>query len=238
VNCYRDPLLLQENQYESSARAFYHAMIIEVAKRLSRGLSLAGNYTLSKAIDEVTDFNSDFQANDQTNTRAERALSAFDQRHKVVIYASYQSPFHTDRRNSLVKNLVADSSLAPIFRANSARPFSLLAGTDLNGDRHNTTDRPVGAGRNTGIGPNFWSLDLRLARRIALGKEGRNLEVAFDAFNLFNRLNYATVNNTVGADFKAPFNVQARKDLSPSDPLAYTSAFDPRRIQLGLRLNF
>jgi hypothetical protein len=238
VNCYRDPLLLQENQYESSARAFYHAMIIEVAKRLSRGLSLAGNYTLSKAIDEVTDFNSDFQANDQTNTRAERALSSFDQRHKVVIYASYQSPFRTDRRNSFVKNLVADFSLAPIFRANSARPFSLLAGTDLNGDRHNTTDRPVGAGRNTGIGPNFWSLDLRLARRIALGKEGRNLEVAFDAFNLFNRLNYATVNNTVGADFKAPFNVQARKDLSPSDPLAYTSAFDPRRIQLGLRLNF
>jgi hypothetical protein len=238
VNCYRDPLLLQENQYESSARAFYHGMIIEVTRRLNRDWSLAGNYTLSKAIDEVTDFNSDFQANDQTNLRAERARSPFDQRHKVVIYGYYQSPFHTGRRNSLVKNLVADFSLAPIFRANSARPFSLLAGTDLNGDRHNTTDRPVGAARNTGIGPNFWSFDLRVARRIALGKEGRNLEVAFDAFNLFNRLNYATVNNTVGPNFKAPFNVHARKDLLPSDPLAYTSAFDPRRIQLGLRLNF
>lgn len=238
VNCYRDPLLLQENQYESSGRAFYHAMIVEVTRRLSRGLSLAGNYTLSRAVDEVTDFNSDFQANDQTNLRAERALSAFDQRHKVVVYASYQSPFHASRRLSFVKNLVADFSVAPIFRANSARPFSLLAGTDLNGDRHNTTDRPVGAGRNTGIGPNFWSFDLRVARRIALGREGRNLELAFDAFNLFNRLNYATVNNTVGADFKGPFNVHARKDLRPSDPLAYTSAFDPRRIQLGLRLNF
>ena len=239
VNCYRDPLLLQENQYESSARAFYHGMIIEVTKRLNRGLSLAGNYTWSKSIDEVTDFNSDFQANDQTNLRAERARSPFDQRHRVVIYGSYESPFQTSRRNSLVKNLLADFLLAPIFRANSARPFSLLAGTDLNGDRHNTTDRPVGAGRNTGIGPNFWTLDLRVARRIALGKEGRDhLEVSFDAFNLFNRLNYATVNNTVGADFKAPFNVHARKDLGPSDPLAYTSAFDPRRIQLGLRLSF
>jgi hypothetical protein len=238
VNCFRDPLLLQENQYESTARAFYHGMIIEVTKRVSRGWSLAGNYTLSKSIDEVTDFNSDFQANDQSNTRAEQSLSPFDQRHKVVIYGSYQSPFRMGHGNSVIKNLLADFLLTPIVRANSARPFSLLAGTDLNGDRHNTTDRPVGAGRNTGIGPNFCSVDLRVARRFRLGLEQRNLELSFEAFNLFNRLNYATVNNTVGPDFKSTSNVHARKDLLPSDPLAYTSAFDPRRIQLGLRLNF
>jgi hypothetical protein len=140
--------------------------------------------------------------------------------------------------NSVIKNLLADFLLTPIVRANSARPFSLLAGTDLNSDRHNTTDRPVGAGRNTGIGPNFWGVDLRVARRFRLGLEQRNLELSFEAFNLFNRLNYATVNNTVGPDFKSTSNVHARKDLLPSDPLAYTSAFDPRRIQLGLRLNF
>jgi hypothetical protein len=140
--------------------------------------------------------------------------------------------------DSVIKKLLADFSLMPIVRANSARPFSLLAGTDLNGDRHNTTDRPVGAGRNTGIGPNFWSVDLRVARAFPLRSEKRNLELSFEAFNLFNRLNYATVNNTVGPDFKPPFNVHARKDLLPSQPLAYTSAFDPRRIQLGLRLNF
>ena len=238
LNCFRDPLLLQENQYESTARAFYHGMIIEVTKRLSRGWSLAGNYTLSKSIDEVTDFNSDFQANDQTDTRAEQSLSPFDQRHKVVIYGSYQSPFRMGHGNSVIKNLLADFLLTPIVRANSARPFSLLAGTDLNGDRHNTTDRPVGVGRYTGIGPNFWSVDVRVARRFRLGLEQRNLELSFEAFNLFNRLNYATVNNTVGPEFQSTSNVHARKDLLPSDPLAYTSAFDPRRIQLGLRLNF
>jgi hypothetical protein len=134
--------------------------------------------------------------------------------------------------------LIADFSLGPIFRANSGRPFSLLAGTDVNGDRHNTTDRPIGAGRNTGVGPTFWSFDLRVARLIGLGNEKRSLELSFDSFNLFNRLNFATVNNTVGPNFKPPFNVRPRKDLGPSDPLAYTSAFDARRIQLGLRLNF
>jgi hypothetical protein len=238
VNCFRDPLLFQENIYESSGRAFYHGMIVEVNKRFSRNFSLAGSYTLSKAIDEVTDFNSGFQANDQTNTRLERALSAFDQRHKVVIYAYFQSPSRAASGQGALKNIVADFAFTPIFRANSARPFNLLTGAEINGDRHSDTDRPLFAGRNTGIGPDFWTLDLRLARRIALGAETRNLELTFETFNLFNRLNFSSVNNTVGPNFAPPYNVKARKDLSPSQPTAYTSAFEARRIQLGVRLSF
>ena len=38
---------------------------------------------------------------------------------------------------------------------------------------------------------------------------GRNLEISFESFNLFNRLNYATVNNTLAPDFQAPFNVHS-----------------------------
>ncbi len=236
--CFRDPLLFQENLYESSARAIYHGMIVEVNKRFSRNFTLAANYTYSKAIDDVTDFNSDFQANDQTNLNAERALSAFDQRHKFVAYAYLQSPFHTTSGNSLAKNIVADFALTPILRGNSARPFNLLTGVDLNGDRHSTTDRPVHAGRNTGIGPDFWTFDLRLARQIRLGNESRILEVTAEAFNLLNRLNYASINNTVGPSFAAPFRVEGRSDVSPSTPLGFTSATDARRIQLGARFSF
>jgi hypothetical protein len=58
-----------------------------------------------------------------------------------------------------------------------------------------------------------------------------------DVFNLFNRLNFRGVNNTVG-NISGPFNLEGRKELSPSQPLGFTSAFDPRRIQLGLRLTF
>jgi Carboxypeptidase regulatory-like domain len=238
TSCFRDPLLFQENVYESSARAFYHGMIVEISKRFRGNVSLAGSYTLSKAIDEVTDYNSDFQPNDQTNVRLERALSAFDQRHKFVIYAYLQSPYHAGSANSVLSNVLADFVLTPIFRANSTRPFNLLVGGELNGDRHSTTDRPVFAGRNTGIGPNFWTLDLRLGRRIPLGSESRNLELIFEAFNLFNRLNFASVNNTVGRSFPPPYSVKARKDVGPSVALGYTSAFDPRRIQLGFRLSF
>src|SRR5262249_27219181 len=135
LSCFRDPLLLQDNIYESSGGAFYHGMTVEASKRMGHGIGFGVNYTLSKAIDEVTDYNSDFQANDQTDLRAERALSSFDQRHKLVVYGSLDTPF---------------VSVTPVVRGNSARPFNLLAGTDVNGDRHSTTDRPIFAGRNTG----------------------------------------------------------------------------------------
>ena len=51
--------------------------------------------TFSKVIDEVTDFNSDFEPQDQLNARAERALSAFDQRHRLVVSSVVESPFKT-----------------------------------------------------------------------------------------------------------------------------------------------
>ena len=218
-----DPLLFQFNVYESTARASYHGLVLEWKKRLSRRLSAAVNYTFSKAIDDVTDYNSDFQPNDQTALAAEKALSAFDQRHKLVVYGVCQAPWGIQ--------------LAPVFRSNSSRPFNLLVGSDLNQDRHGTTDRPAFAGRNTGIGPDFWTVDLRLAKRIPLGGERRFIELTAEGFNLFNHLNYSSLNNTVGA-ISAPFNLKGRHDRSPSEPLGFTSAYDPRRIQLGARVTF
>ena len=217
-----NPLILQDNVYESTGKAFYHGFILSVNKRFSNHFSFFANYTFSKAIDEVTDFNSDFQPSDQTNLRAERSLSAFDQRHKFVVASVIDSPWFT---------------VSPIIRANSGRPFNLLAGADLNADRHSTTDRPPFIGRNTGRGPNFWTVDLRVSRKIGLG-ERANLEVLAEAFNLFNRLNFASVNNTVGATYAGPLNPSGDKSLNPSQPLGFTSAAGPRRFQLGVRLNF
>jgi hypothetical protein len=235
--CFARPTILQDNVYESTARAFYHGFILEVNKRLSHHFSLSGSYTFSKAIDEVTDFNSDFQGVDQTNLRAERALSAFDQRHKLVIYGVLESPWRGGSGSHPLSRVFANFVVTPLLRGNSSRPFNLLVGSDINGDRHSTSDRPPFAGRNTGRGPNFWTFDLRVARRIGLPSERRSIELMFEAFNLFNRLNFSSVNNTVGV-IGPPFNLTGRRDRRPSEPLGFTSAFDPRRIQLGFRLNF
>jgi hypothetical protein len=219
---FRDVSLIQDNVYESTGRSFYHGMTIEVSKRLSPRLDVHANYTWSKAIDDVVDFNSDFQAADALDLRAERALSSFDQRHKVVAYASIEAP--------------GGWMLSPIMRGNTGRPFNLLVGSDLNEDLHGTTDRPPFAGRNTGKGPGFWSVDLRLTRQIRIG-ESVTLDVIGETFNVFNRLNFRSVNNAVGL-LLPPFDVRGRRDLRPSEPLAFTSAFEPRQIQVGLRLSF
>jgi len=228
---FKQPLLFQDNVYESTASSFYHGLILEANKRFGRRFSFAGNYTFSKAIDETTDYNSDFQPNNQLCRRCERALSSFDQRHKVVLYALVQAP----NGGSGYRKLFGDFTLTPIYRYSSSRPFNLLAGAELNNDRHNTTDRPFIAGRNIGIGPAFWTFDARLTRSIRL-REHRTLELMFEAFNLFNNLNLASVNNTVGSAI--PSSLHGLGERTPSQPLGFTAAFDPRRIQLGLRLSF
>ena len=230
---FKNPLLFQDDVYESTANSWYNGVTVEAAKRFAANSSVNFSYTFSKAIDETVDFNSDFQPNDQTCRRCEHALSSFDQRHKLVLYAVLSAP-HGGLTG--FSKLLSDFNFSPIFRYNSPRPFNLLSGSELNNDRHNTTDRPFFAGRNTGIGPSFWTFDSRLSRRIRF-TERTSLDLMFEAFNLFNKLNYASVNNTVG-NISGPFNLEGRNDRTPSQPLGFTSAFDPRRIQLGLRMTF
>ncbi|MGH9830568.1 MAG: TonB-dependent receptor, partial [Blastocatellia bacterium] len=149
-----DPRFLQLNQYESSANSFYHGLTVTFTKRYSHHFSINANYTFSKAIDEVVDFNSDFSAASAFCQRCERALSSFDQRHRFVFTGVFDSAKTAKRDAGFVNNLLADWQVVPIFIAGSARPFDLLAGVDLNGDNQTNSDRPiignVPLGRNTG----------------------------------------------------------------------------------------
>ena len=224
--------VLQNNVEESTASSFYHALILQASKRFSNHFSVNANYTFSKAIDDVTDFNSDFEPQDQLNARADRALSSFDQRHRFVLSSVLESG---------AKSLwLRDFTLSPIVQASSGRPFNILTGFDNFGDNHPTVHRPFGAGRNIGHGPDFFVVDLRLARRFAFSVDGRrNVELTAEGFNLLNRTNFKSVNNVVGniglAALPQPIAGHAG---TPTDPLAFTSAFDPRQFQFGLKVNF
>jgi hypothetical protein len=230
--CFADATrtILQNNQYSSIANAVYHGGIAEVRKRFSDYFTFMANYTFSKAIDDSTDFNSDYAAFNEVNLAAERAFSDFDQRHKVVVAAVVESPW---------RNLgwLSGFQVAPIVTYNSGHPFNLLAGADINGDNHFTNDRPPGAGRNTGLGPTYASFDMRLSRALNIG-EHCNLQFLAEGFNITNRTNYARVNNIVGAAFAPPFSVHGTAALSPSQPLGFTSASSKREIQIGVRFDF
>ena len=230
--CFADPTrtILQNNEYASVANAVYHGGILEIKKRFTDHFTLFANYTYSKAIDDSTDFNSDYAAFNEVDLAGDRSLSDFDQRHKFVIATVVDSPW-------VHSKLLSGFELSPVLTFNSGHPFNLLAGADVNGDNHFTNDRPPGASRNSGLGPNFVSFDMRLGYTIKLGEQ-RSLRFTAEGFNLANRTNFARVNNTVGAAFAPPFNVHGIAGLSPSQPLGFTAAMPRREIQLGLRFEF
>jgi hypothetical protein len=235
AQCFVNPLLLQTNQYSSVASSVFQGGILEVTKRLSNHYSLFGNFTYSKANDTTTDFNSDFGPQDNTDLNLERGLSSFDQRYKVVAAAIAETSGSSAWKGGW--------QIAPIITYTSGHPFNLLAGTDVNGDRHSTNDRPLGAGRNTGLGPNYIDFDFRLTKTFQAGERAQVIVVA-EGFNLFNRLNFASVNNIVGptciecAVLGHTFVQNGLNNVIPSQGLGFTSALAPRQFQLGARLNF
>jgi hypothetical protein len=242
-----NPFRLQDNHYESTANSFYHAGTIQVTKRFAHHFSINTNYTFSKTIDEVTDFNSDFSAQNPIDIRSDRALSAFDQRHRFVFSGVFASPFDVDTTTG---RLFGGWTLAPIFIAGSGRPFNVLLGIDANGDGVSTRDRPClresatspcnpgsNLGRNTGRGEPFYNVDLRLARRFTFA-ESKALELTFEAFNLLNHTNFIGINNIVGTTPITDGNPRGIRGRAPTQPFGFTAAAPARQLQFGAKFNF
>jgi outer membrane receptor protein involved in Fe transport len=85
------------------ASSSYHAAIVSLQRRFSRGLTLNGSYTFSKLIDLAlgqfageTLSNAGFQNNN--NLRADRSLSALDAPHRLVVNGLYALPFGEGRK--------------------------------------------------------------------------------------------------------------------------------------------
>jgi hypothetical protein len=241
--CVVNPLVVQNNQYSSNAYALYEGAILEVKERFSNYVTLFGNYTFSKGFDTSTDYNSDYGPQDPIDLNIDRGLSEFDERHKVVVAGVFNSP-STNR-------FLSGFSLAPIFTYHRGHPFNLLAGGEVNGNNHTTNERPIGAPRDTGLGPDYVNFDMRLSWKMNLGEKA-NLLFTAEGFNIANHTNFASVNNEVGPLFGfqhgfTTFNVHGLRPgtalpdgsvATPSTPLAFTSAFPKRQVQLGVRLTF
>jgi Carboxypeptidase regulatory-like domain/TonB dependent receptor len=241
--CFVNPLIVQNNQYSSEAYALYEGGIVEIKKHFSDHFTLFGNYTFSRATDTSTDFNSDYGPQDPTNINIDRSLSEFDERHKVVLAAVIDSPWK--------QKILSGFQFSPIVSYHSGHPFNLLAGGEVNGDNHTTNERPIGAPRDTGLGPNYVDFDGRLTWLQKIGDKA-SVQFTAEGFNIANRTNFASVNNEVSPVFGltpgfATFNVHGIRPgtaiasggvATPSTPLAFTSAFPMREIQLGLRFSF
>ena len=234
-----NPALTSNLVLASTGNSLYHALVLQARRRFRSWWSLDAYFTYSKAIDDVTDFTTDYAAQNQFDNRAERGPSLFNQKFRFTLTSVLQAPWGRGR-TGFQGALVRGWTLSPIVQADSARPFNILTGYDNLGDGFTNTHRPLGLGRNAGIGPAYFSVDARLSRIVRLRPEsGLALEFTAEAFNALNHVNFDTVNNIVGSTpvQGLPHPLTGRVG-PPTEPFSFVSARDPRQIQLGLKVAF
>ncbi|MBM3811504.1 MAG: TonB-dependent receptor [Acidimicrobiia bacterium] len=237
-----DPTITQLNLYSSIGNSIYHGMTASLTKRYSRNTQLQIHYTFSKAIDNVTDFNSAFAAFLPTRLDLDRAVSVFNISHNFVASGVFTSPFQKGPGRNVMERALADITFSPVVFLRSGIPFTLRTGFDTNGDTHGDYDRPFFAGRNTALGENFYSVDARLIKQFYVKADGSlRVEFVAEGSNLLNRTNFVSVNDVVGVDPQflfGPYNLRGSRNISRTSPLGFNAAASARQLQFAVKIVF
>jgi hypothetical protein len=201
------------SQYSPSARSQYDGMHVSFVQRPSKWGQYRLSYTYAKAMSNVGEF---FFSSpiDPFNLDRDWGRSDDDQRHRFVA-------------NGAVT--IHGFQVSGTLQAYSALPFNVTSGvTTIQG----TAGRPVVDGdyiaRNAGIGPDFFSLGMRLSRPFTVGRT--RIEGMIEGFNLTNHTNVVTVQGNFGAG-AYPTNPTPNFGIP-------TAVGDPRSFQLGIRARF
>jgi hypothetical protein len=121
--------------------SYYNALRIRLEKRYSSGLQWQLSYSFSKSIDTGSDVTGAVTLTENASAASMRALSDFDQRHRVNINFSYRLPMYARTRG--FRNAVLGGwTLSSNQTYASGNPFSVTAGYDLNADGV-SADRPI-----------------------------------------------------------------------------------------------
>lgn len=234
-------------QYTSFGETWYKGLTLSLNKRLSSNYQFLVSYTLSKAEDTSTDFQSAFivqnngRGRDPNNLtglpigfdpNSEKGAATHDQRHRLVVSGLYQLPWRLQ--------------FSTIITAASGRPYTPLAGVDLNGDgdggafpsdraRTNPADPSTSVARNSQTMKSQIIVDTRLSKRFMVG--GRwAVDGIVDVFNLLNRANYTEINTIFGT---GAFPSTPQKDAQGRVTYGtYTEALPGRQMQLAVKLIF
>ncbi len=232
---------------ESIGRSRYDGMNISYRQRGFHKVDLIANYTLARAVGYDQDGGSfRYYPRDPRNPFSpnEFGPSFNDERHHVTIAGTV--------------NLPLGMVFSPILQAGSARPYlvtssfnelNLSGGSSagalvvLNSDPNNvlatTTMSKLAIVQcyysgnchvvpyNSLRGDPYFNMDVRLAKNIKLG-EGRNLQLAFQGFNLFNHANYGNNFDNVVQDSTFGKAVGFINPTSSLLPRAFTAEFGAR----------
>ena len=241
--------------YESVANSSYQALWVTVQKRYSAGLQFSGSYTWSKSIDENSRNIQGVVVQDSYNLHGDRGLSDYDARHRFVLSAVYDLPFHSNKfvdgwQLSLIQTLQSGNPINfhtnfnTLTGAGTLRPVvngPVVAGYSPATNRSATFINYVSLsafpkqgnvfgnlGRNVVIGPGFENLDFSLVKNVKL-YERATLQIRGDAFDLLNQTNFGQPNSTLGS---STFGLINNTRFPTGD------SGSSRQLQLALKLLF
>lgn len=201
----------------------HHALTLDARQRPVRGVGFGVSYTWGKTLSNADSLANvaDFPAG--TDIALERALSRQHVAHRFTAQATGITPLPVGPARAL--------TLAAIVTADSGRPFTIFAGSDVNGDGNPNSDRAGLLARGTLDGPAYASLDLRLAWPLRWRNRTWG-QVRADVFNAFNRTNVRDLNTVWGSDDLSRQPDAALRFNTPRD------VFNARQLELGVRLTF
>jgi hypothetical protein len=143
--------------------SIYHSLQLSAEKRMSHGLTILGNYTYSRSIDDlpngggVADIGADTVSprpwDDPLRHQFDRGPSDFDHTHRFVASYVWQLPELTSA-NGFVRHAFGGWQFGGVVSAQTGRPFTVLSGasganssgTGIGQDRGSLVGNPYGAG--------------------------------------------------------------------------------------------
>jgi len=173
---------------DDSGVSVYHGGNVSLTGRMGKNFNFNANYTLSHTFDDGTFTTFVSTPQDLYKRYLERANSVQDVRHRFIANVVAHGPAQT-----FLKNF----EFSDILNLQSGRPFTIFVGNDINNDTNPVTDRVGLSPRNSYRGDPLYSNDVRLAYQFGLG-ENKKLQLAVDAFNVFNRPNVDEVTSVYG----------------------------------------
>ena len=159
--------------YETSgAASIYHGLQVGLRRQFHGGFSMSGNYVFSKSIDDAASVGGAGRtvAQNYLDLQAERGLSSFDVRNKLLINDIYQLPFGEQRRwlnkGGTMGRVLGNWQLSGITTIQSGTPYtaqilgnlSNLAGTAaISNLRADATGLPVELSRSQRTALDFFN---------------------------------------------------------------------------------
>ncbi len=239
--------------FESAARSLYNGLALQFTQRLTRGFQFIAAYTYSRAKDErpdqtivVVGADDSKIVENQVNPGADFGRSDTNVPHRFVFSPVYEWGRIHWSDNAVTRALFSDYTISSIIQFQSGTPYSALVSGDPNNDGNRATDRLPGTVRNQFTTSAIYQFDARLTRSINFS-ENMRVRLIVEAFNLFNRSNVATVNNTFfvysgGSSGTLSFPSASSAFGTPrtfGSPASGTTTFaTPRQVQLAIKFDF